>query len=270
MAATPIGNLGDASPRLVEALITAKFIAAEDTRNLISLARSLKIRVEAKIFSLHEHNESERLSQLVELATENDVLVVSDAGMPTVSDPGFLLVRAAVAAGIEVTIIPGPSAVLSALAVSGLPTDRFSFEGFLPRKDGERRRLFESLASESRTMVFFESPHRLVDSLKIAREVLGADRQGNISRELTKKFEQTVRGGLGELVDFAMTDPKGEFVIVIAGAAPAEVVATDLVASVNELVAGGLQLKPAVAQVASQHGASKSELYQLVLDSRKA
>ena len=270
LAATPIGNLGDASPRLVEALQQSKYIAAEDTRNLISLARSLKIRIEAKLFSLHEHNESERLTHLVQLATEEDVLVVSDAGMPTVSDPGFLLVRAAVAAGVAVTVIPGPSAVLSALAVSGLPTDRFSFEGFLPRKDGERRRLFESLINEPRTMVFFESPHRIVDSLKIASAVLGEDRPASVSRELTKKFEETVRGGLGELVQWAMTDPKGEMVIVIAGAAPTEVVAADLVGEVNQLVADGLQLKPAVAQVASLHGASKSELYQLVLDSRKA
>ena len=148
LAATPIGNLSDASPRLVEHLISSKFIAAEDTRSLLKLANALGIKLNARLFSLHEHNETERIEQILEIAGEDDVLVVSDAGMPTVSDPGFLLVRAAVRAGVAVTIIPGPSAVLSALAVSGLPTDRFTFEGFLPRKTGDRKKAFESLARE--------------------------------------------------------------------------------------------------------------------------
>ena len=269
MAATPIGNLSDASPRLVEALRETKFIAAEDTRNLLHLAQALGIKLDAKLFSLHDHNEAERLVQLVDIAKDAPVLVVSDAGMPTVSDPGFQLVRAAAAAGIEVTIIPGPSAVLAALAVSGLPTDRFSFEGFIPRKSGERTKFFESLKRETRTMVFFESPHRVLESLESAAEVLGADRPASLSRELTKKFEQTIRGPLQELVEWAKSEPKGEMVLVIQGAAPTEVVVEDLVALVNELVAGGLQLKPAVAEIANVHNASKSELYQLVLDFRK-
>lgn len=270
LAATPIGNLGDASPRLIEVLAEAKFIAAEDTRSLLKLAGILKVKLNAKLFSLHEHNEGERIKQILEIAADDNVVVVSDAGMPTVSDPGFLLVRAAVDAGIDVSVIPGPSAVLSALAVSGLPTDRFSFEGFLPRKSGERRKTFQSLAREPRTMVFFESPHRIKESLDDAAEVLGPDRQASVSRELTKKFEHTERGPLSELIEWAKTDPKGEMVLVIAGAQPIEIAVGDLVVEVNKLIEAGEKLKPAVATIAEQHGASKSELYQLVLDSRTA
>jgi 16S rRNA (cytidine1402-2'-O)-methyltransferase len=189
--------------------------------------------------------------------------------MPTVSDPGFLLVRAAVAAGIDVTVIPGPSAVLSALAVSGLPTDRFSFEGFLPRKQGERSRLFETLKHETRTMVFFESPHRILESLESALAVLGADRAATVSRELTKKFEHTERGTLASLVEWAKTEPKGEMVLVIAGAEATQHQAIDVIDQVLELVAAGSPLKPAVAQIAEVAGVSKSELYDLVLQKRK-
>ena len=269
LAATPIGNLKDASPRLVEHLQNAQFIAAEDTRTLLKLANALGVRLNAKLFSLHEHNEGTRVEQLAAIAAENDVLVVSDAGMPTVSDPGFQLVRGCVAAGVAVTIIPGPSAVLSALAVSGLPTDRFSFEGFLPRKQGERTRLWTTLAHETRTMVFFESPHRILESLESALAVLGADRQATVSRELTKKFEHTERGTLAQLVEWAKTEPKGEMVIVIAGAVATEHQAIDVIDQVLELVAAGSPLKPAVAQIAEAAGVSKSELYDLVLQKRK-
>ena len=269
LAATPIGNLSDASARLIEALRDSKFIAAEDTRSLLKLANSLGIKLNARLFSLHEHNEGDRLSQILEIAAEESVLVVSDAGMPTVSDPGFLLVRAAVAAGIEVSVIPGPSAVLSALAVSGLPTDRFTFEGFLPRKQGERRKMFSSLARESRTMIFFESPHRILESLEDAALELGSDRQATVSRELTKKFEHTERGTLQQLVDWAKIQPKGEMVLVVAGAV-AEAVNTDtLVEQVLALTADGTGLKDAVAEIADATGASKKELYQLVLEQRK-
>jgi len=268
LAATPIGNLGDASSRLIEALRTAEHIAAEDTRSLLKLANGLGVRVNAKLYSLHEHNEAERIDQLVALAKEVDVLVVSDAGMPTVSDPGFLLVRAASAAGVEVTILPGPSAVISALAVSGLPTDRFSFEGFLPRKDGERRTLFEELAGERRTMIFFESPHRIHDSLKVAAEILGDDRPASLSREITKLFEQTVRGTLADLLKFTETDPKGELVLVIAGATAEALNPEDLVETVLSLAAKGVGLKQAVAEVALGRNVSKSILYQLALDAR--
>jgi 16S rRNA (cytidine1402-2'-O)-methyltransferase len=270
LAATPIGNLADASPRLIEAMVESKFIAAEDTRSLLKLANSLGVKLNARLFSLHEHNEGDRLNQILEIAQTEPVLVVSDAGMPTVSDPGFLLVRAAVEAKIEVTVIPGPSAVLSALAVSGLPTDRFTFEGFLPRKQGDRRKMFSSLSREPRTMVFFESPHRILESLEDAVLQLGGDRAATVSRELTKKFEHTERGTLKDLVEWAKSEPKGEMVLVIAGAQVAEVQVADLVEQVLALLAEGAKLKEAVAEIAAAAGASKSDLYQLVLERRKA
>lgn len=270
LAATPIGNLADASPRLIEAMVESKFIAAEDTRSLLKLANSLGVKLNARLFSLHEHNEGDRLNQILEFAQTEPVLVVSDAGMPTVSDPGFMLVRAAVEAKIAVTVIPGPSAVLSALAVSGLPTDRFTFEGFLPRKQGDRRKMFSSLSREPRTMVFFESPHRILESLEDAVLQLGGDRAATVSRELTKKFEHTERGTLKDLVEWAKSEPKGEMVLVIAGAQVAEVQVADLVEQVLALLADGAKLKEAVAEIASAAGASKSDLYQLVLERRKA
>lgn len=270
LAATPIGNLADASPRLIEAMVESKFIAAEDTRSLLKLANSLGVKLNARLFSLHEHNEGDRLNQILEIAQTEPVLVVSDAGMPTVSDPGFMLVRAAVEAKIAVTVIPGPSAVLSALAVSGLPTDRFTFEGFLPRKQGDRRKMFSSLSREPRTMVFFESPHRILESLEDAVLQLGGDRAATVSRELTKKFEHTERGTLKDLVEWAKSEPKGEMVLVIAGAQVAEVQVADLVEQVLALLAEGAKLKEAVAEIASAAGASKSDLYQLVLERRKA
>jgi 16S rRNA (cytidine1402-2'-O)-methyltransferase len=269
LAATPIGNLSDASPRLVEHLVGSKFIAAEDTRTLFKLAQALGVKINAKLFSLHDHNERERLEQLVEVARDNDLLVVSDAGMPTVSDPGFNLVRACAEAGVAVTVVPGPSAVLSALAVSGLPTDRFTFEGFMPRRDGERRTLFEELLRERRTMIFFESPHRLLESLQAAAEVFGAERKASVSRELTKKFEHTERGTLGELAEWAKSDPKGEFVVVIAGAAGVIRDIHTLVEDVLTLVDSGERLKDAVNQIAELSKVSKSELYQLGLDARR-
>jgi 16S rRNA (cytidine1402-2'-O)-methyltransferase len=190
--------------------------------------------------------------------------------MPTVSDPGFVLVRAAIEAGIEVTVIPGPSAVLAALAVSGLPTDRFSFEGFLPRKAGERKKLFQELLTDPRTLIFFESPHRIGQSLKDAQSVLG-ERRASVSRELTKKFEQTVRGTLSELAIWADEEPRGEIVLVISGASEVitpDVHSPDLLAEVEQLRSSGLSLKQSVAVVAAKHSVSKSELYQAVLDNR--
>ena len=270
LAATPIGNLSDASPRLVEHLVSSKFIAAEDTRSLLKLANALGIKLNARLFSLHEHNEGDRIEQILEIAGDEDVLVVSDAGMPTVSDPGFLLVRAAVKAQVPVTIIPGPSAVLSALAVSGLPTDRFTFEGFLPRKTGDRKKAFESLLREPRTMVFFESPHRILESLEDAATVFGTERQASVSRELTKKFEHTERGTFAELIEWAKREPKGEMVLVVAGAEVVEAKSEDLVQQVLALIEDGIGLKQAVAEIAGAAGAGKSELYQSVLEARKA
>ena len=273
LAATPIGNLSDSSARLIEHLSSSRFIAAEDTRTLLKLANGLGVKLNAKLFSLHEHNEGDRVQQLLEIAQTEDVLVVSDAGMPTVSDPGFVLVRAAIEAGIAVTVIPGPSAVLAALAVSGLPTDRFSFEGFLPRKSGERKKFFNELLGESRTMVFFESPHRIKDSLEDALAVFGPDRKATVSRELTKKFEETVRGSLAEVLEWAQVEPRGELVLVIAGVSQEEkpeATQADLLEAVEFARNSGLSLKQSVAKVALANGVSKSDLYQQVLDSRES
>jgi 16S rRNA (cytidine1402-2'-O)-methyltransferase len=273
LAATPIGNLSDSSARLIEHLQNSRFIAAEDTRTLLKLANGLGVKLNAKLFSLHEHNEADRVQQLLEIAQTEDVLVVSDAGMPTVSDPGFVLVRAAIEAGIAVTVIPGPSAVLAALAVSGLPTDRFSFEGFLPRKAGERKKFFTELLNEPRTMVFFESPHRIKDSLSDAASVFGPDRKATVSRELTKKFEETVRGSLADLLTWAEVEPRGELVLVIAGISQEEkpeATEADLLEAVEFARNSGLSLKQSVAKVALANGVSKSDLYQQVLDSRES
>ena len=270
LAATPIGNLADASQRLRDALQKFEFIAAEDTRVLRQLAAGLGVTVKAKLFSLHEHNEQDRISELLEIAKVSDLLVVSDAGMPTVSDPGFLLVRAAAEAGIRVEVIPGPSAVLSALALSGLATDRFCFEGFLPRKSGELRQKLELLRAEPRTMVFFESPHRVGETIAIMSDVFGEQRLGSISREITKKFEETVRGSLAELREWAQREVRGELVIVVAGGVVGEA-SVDLEAlaeTANRMAKAGLGLKQAVAEVAELTGASKSELYQRALDQK--
>jgi len=268
LAATPIGNLQDASERLREVLAQAKYIAAEDTRSTHKLAQALGITLDAKLFSLNEQNEAERLDQLVAIAETEDLLVVSDAGMPTVSDPGFLLVRRAVQAGIDVTAIPGPSAVITALAVSGLPTDRFTFEGFVPRKSGDRVKFFSRLISETRTMVFFEAPHRILESIDDAIAVFGANRDASLSRELTKKFEQTVRGSLTDLREFVAGEPKGEMVLVLGGAVFEEVSVEELTEQVLALAGSGMGLKAAVAQIASLHSVSKSELYQASLNRR--
>jgi 16S rRNA (cytidine1402-2'-O)-methyltransferase len=269
LGGTPIGNLGDASPRLREMLETVAVIACEDTRTTSKLLAGLHIENRPKLIALHEHNEGDRAAELLRLAADEDVLVLSDAGMPTVSDPGFVLVRAAVEAGIGVSVIPGPSAVVTALAVSGLPTDRFTFEGFLPRKSSDRRIAFAALEREPRTMVFFESPHRIDESLADARDVLGADRPAAVCRELTKMFEEVKRGTLGELAEWAREEVRGEIVVVIGGAAAgASVSFEDALAEVARLTATGLGLKDASAQVADLTGLSKRDLYQGALGSR--
>jgi 16S rRNA (cytidine1402-2'-O)-methyltransferase len=269
LGGTPIGNLGDASPRLREMLETVAVVACEDTRTTSKLLAGLHIENRPKLIALHEHNEGDRAAELLRLAADDDVLVLSDAGMPTVSDPGFVLVRAAVEAGIGVSVIPGPSAVVTALAVSGLPTDRFTFEGFLPRKSSDRRTAFAALEREPRTMVFFESPHRIDESLADARDVLGADRPAAVCRELTKMFEEVKRGTLGELAEWAREEVRGEIVVVIGGAAAgASVSFEDALAEVARLTATGLGLKDASAQVADLTGLSKRDLYQGALGSR--
>jgi 16S rRNA (cytidine1402-2'-O)-methyltransferase len=260
LAATPIGNLGDASRRLVEALAGATVIAAEDTRTAIHLMRALGIENRPRLIAFHEHNEVERAAEIVELARVHDVLVLTDAGMPAISDPGFPLVAAAASAGVTVTALPGPSAVLTALAVSGLPTDRFSFEGFLPRRG--RVAYFRSLATEQRTMVFFESPNRLADSLADLVTALGGSRRVVVCRELTKLFEEVKRGTADELAAWAADGVKGEICVVVEGAAPVTFDLDSGVAQVLMLVDSGSRLKDASIEVAEATGLSRRELYE--------
>lgn len=268
LAATPIGNLGDASRRLIEVLENAEIVAAEDTRTTQRLLQALKIDNRPRLIALHDHNEKQKAAELVALAEEHDIVVVSDAGMPAVSDPGYGVVAAAVEAGVTVTAIPGPSAVLMALAISGLPTDRFSFEGFLPRKPGERRSTLTALAAEPRTMVFFESPSRLASSLTDMGAVFGDERRIAVCRELTKLYEEVRRGTAAELVAWAEQGVKGEIVVVVEGAAPVVVSAENALAQVQALVASGARLKDACAEVAAVTGLSTRDLYQAALAAR--
>lgn len=272
LAATPIGNPDDASPRLVAALTGADVVAAEDTRRLHGLCRRLGIAPTGRVLSFHEHNEGGRLAELLDVVRGGGtVLVVSDAGMPTVSDPGFGLVRAAAAEGLLVTVIPGPSAVLAALAVAGLPTDRFTFEGFLPRRPGERARVVADLADERRTMVFFEAPHRLAAALVTLAEGLGASRPAAVCRELTKTYEEVRRGPLGELAAWAgEQEVRGEIVVVVGGSEPAPPAdVADLVAEVLVRADTGERLKDAVAAVAERAGVPKRALYEAALARRR-
>lgn len=270
LAATPIGNLGDASRRLVEALEGATVIAAEDTRTTQRLLAGLGVANRPRLIALHDHNEKERAGEIVDVARDQDVLVLSDAGMPTVSDPGYGLVAAAAAAGVAVTVIPGPSAVLAALAVSGLPTDRFTFEGFLPRKPGERRGALRALAAERRTMVFFESPARVAASLADMAAAFGDDRRVAVCRELTKLYEEVVRGTATELVEWASAGVRGELVVVVEGAPAAQLSFPDAVTQVLEIVRTGARLKDAAGEVSAHTGHSSRELYQASLALKQA
>lgn len=266
LAATPIGNLGDASRRLVEALASVPIIAAEDTRTTIRLLTALGIENRPRLIPLHEHNEDARAAEIVELARDADVLVLSDAGMPAISDPGFPLVAAAAAADVAVTVLPGPSAVLTALAVSGLPTDRFTFEGFLPRKG--RVGYFTALAREPRTMVFFESPNRLAGALADLVSALGPSRRAVVCRELTKLHEEIRRGTAAELAEYFADGARGEIVLVVAGAEPVTADLGSAIAQVLALVSGGARLKEASAEVAEATGLSRRELYEGALAAR--
>ena len=266
LAATPIGNLGDASRRLVEALGAAEVIASEDTRVTIHLMRALGIENRPRLIALHEHNEIAKAAEIVELARETDVLVLTDAGMPAISDPGFAIVTAAAAAGVTVTALPGPSAVITALALSGLPTDRFTFEGFLPRKS--RLAFLRSLTREPRTMVFFESPNRLADALGDMVTAFGADRRVAVCRELTKLYEEVRRGTAAELAEWAALGVRGEICIVVEGAAELALDLDSGIAQVLTLVAAGSRLKEAAAEVAEATGLSKRDLYEGALKLR--
>ena len=264
LAATPIGDVRDASPRVVAALEGADIVAAEDTRRALALASRLGIKLGGRLIALHDHNAAEKAAGIVEAARGGArVVFVSDAGMPTVSDPGFRLACAAIDAGVPLSVLPGPSAPLVALALSGLPSDRFAFEGFLPRKDGEATRYLQDLATDPHTLIFFESPRRAAATLARMAEVLGGDRRAALCRELTKDYEEVRRGTLGELAEGA-DDVLGEVTIVVAGyerSARAE----DHVGAVLALAAEGMRLKDAAAEVAAATGARKNDLYKAAL-----
>ena len=269
LGATPLGHPADASPRLVEALGRADVVAAEDTRRARTLASALGVRITGRVVSLFDHVEAERVDSLVEaIRSGATVLVVSDAGMPLISDPGYRLVGACVDAGLPVQCLPGPSAVTTALAVSGLPSEKFCFEGFAPRKGAARRTWLASLGEERRTCVFFESPRRLPACLRDAVEELGGERRAAICRELTKVHEEVVRGPLNELAAWAADGVLGEITVVLAGATPRADVPSLLI-EVEALVAGGARVKDACAEVASHHpGVRSRQLYDAVLRSR--
>jgi 16S rRNA (cytidine1402-2'-O)-methyltransferase len=272
LAGTPIGNAADAPPRLAAELGTADIVATEDTRRLRRLTGALGVTVTGRVVSYHEHNEAARTPQLVEeMVAGARVLLVTDAGMPSVSDPGYRLVRAAVEAGVQVTAVPGPSAVLTALAVSGMPVDRFCFEGFLPRKAGERAARLAALAADSRTMVFFEAPHRLAVALAAMANAFGPSRPAAVCRELTKTFEEVRRGSLQELVTWAGEGVRGEVTVVVAGApAPGTgpggpPAAAELALAVAAREAAGQSRKDAIAAVAVAEGVPKREVFDAVV-----
>jgi 16S rRNA (cytidine1402-2'-O)-methyltransferase len=273
MLGAPLGNPGDASTRLRAALEEADVVAAEDTRRLARLVADLGITVKGKTVSYFEGNEERRTPELVEALRRGEtVAVITDGGMPSVSDPGFRLVRAAVAEGVALTSVPGPSAVTTALTLSGLPCDRFCFEGFPPRKPGERRAYLDDLADERRTLVFFEAPHRVADTLADMIAAFGDDRPAALARELTKTHEEVRRAPLGDLAASVAADPpRGEITLVVGGAVPGAVVveaAGDLAAAVAALEATGTTRKAAITAVAKAHGRPKRDVYAAVVAAR--
>ena len=273
LVGAPIGRADDASPRLAAALATADVVAAEDTRRLSRLCADLGIELTGRVVSYFEGNEAQRTASLLDaLRAGERVVVVTDAGMPTVSDPGYRLVVAAVEQDLPVTCVPGPSAVTTALAVSGLPTDRFCFEGFLPRKAGERRARLAELQAERRTCVLFEAPHRLADALADMAAVLGDQRRAVVCRELTKTYEEVVRGTLPELAAWASAGVRGEVTLVLEGAPEptVELTPAELVRLVGVREAAGLTRKEALAAVAAETGLPKSAVYDAVVAAKHA
>jgi 16S rRNA (cytidine1402-2'-O)-methyltransferase len=270
LGATPLGQPSDASPRLLDALARADVVAAEDTRRVRTLAKALDVRITGRVISMFDRVENARVDSVLEaIRAGATVLVVSDAGMPLISDPGYRLVTACVEAGLPVRCLPGPSAVTTALAVSGLPSEKFCFEGFAPRKTAARRTWLDSLADERRTCVFFESPRRLSSCLRDAVDRLGGARRAAICRELTKVHEEVVRGSLDELAAWAADGVLGEITVVLAGATPSADLPS-LVAEVEELVAAGTRIKDACGEVAGAHpGVRSRQLYDAVLQSRR-
>ncbi|WP_115685029.1 16S rRNA (cytidine(1402)-2'-O)-methyltransferase [Corynebacterium senegalense] len=270
VAATPLGNVGDASPRLSEALRRADVVAAEDTRRVRNLAAALGVEIAGRVVSNFDHNEDRRVAELVAEARRGVVLVVSDAGMPLVSDPGHALVTAAHDAGVPVTCLPGPSAVTTALALSGLSVGHFIFDGFAPRKAGARRAWLESLVGQPRAVCFFESPHRIAGTLAEAADVLGGERRAAVCRELTKTYEEVRRGTLAALAEWAAEGLRGEITVVIEGGEGPAAQPGDLVGLVLERVSAGERLKDAVKEVARAHGVKTGELYDAALAARSS
>ncbi|MET8718315.1 MULTISPECIES: 16S rRNA (cytidine(1402)-2'-O)-methyltransferase [Streptomyces] len=274
LAGTPIGDVADAPPRLAEELSGADVVAAEDTRRLRRLTQALGVTPRGRVVSYFEGNESARTPELVEeLLGGARVLLVTDAGMPSVSDPGYRLVAAAVEKDIRVTAVPGPSAVLTALALSGLPVDRFCFEGFLPRKAGERLSRLREVAAERRTLVYFEAPHRLDDTLAAMAEVFGAERRAAVCRELTKTYEEVRRGPLAELAGWAAQGVRGEITVVVEGApetGPEELDAEELVRRVRVREEAGERRKEAIAAVAVEAGLPKRVVFDAVVAAKRS
>jgi 16S rRNA (cytidine1402-2'-O)-methyltransferase len=274
LAGTPIGEAGDAPPRLAAELRDADVVAAEDTRRLRRLTQALGVRTSGRVVSYFEGNESARTPELVDALTSGArVLLVTDAGMPSVSDPGYRLVAAAVERDVRVTAVPGPSAVLTALAVSGLPVDRFCFEGFLPRKRGERVSRLREADAERRTLVYFEAPHRLADSLAAMAEVFGPGRRAAVCRELTKTYEEVRRGPLGDLAAWAADGVRGEITVVVEGAAPpdpGQLDAAELARRVAVREEAGERRKEAIAAVAQTAGVPKREVFDAVVAAKNA
>jgi 16S rRNA (cytidine1402-2'-O)-methyltransferase len=274
LAATPLGNPLDASPRLKAAIESAEIIAAEDSRRFHRLASDIQATFTAKVLSFFEGNETDRTQELlIALREGRNVLVLSDAGMPTISDPGFRLMRDSISENIEVHVIPGPSAPTMAIALSGLPTDRFTFEGFAPRTSGARIAFYESLRFEERTMVVFEAPHRLLESLTDARSILGGTRLGAICREMTKTYEETIRGSLDQLVDWAAShEVLGEITLVFAGVevGSAEKSNEQIVARVFQFEAAGMERKLAITTVAEEFELPKKLVYAAVVEAKNS
>jgi 16S rRNA (cytidine1402-2'-O)-methyltransferase len=276
VAGTPLGNAQDASPRLQELLESADVIAAEDTRRARRLIDTLGVQVKGRLFSYFEGNERERADELVEFARNGmTVLVLTDAGMPGISDPGYRVVHAAIRADVPLTCVPGPSAVPTALILSGLPTDRFTFEGFLPRKAGERRSRIGELAEQERTMVFFEAPHRLAATLAAMIDVFGPDRQAAVCREMTKTHEEVIRGSLAEISAWAQSGVLGETTVVVAGAdadavrrSRGLITESDWVDAVRARVRDGLDQRAAITEVASAAQVPRREVYEAVVKAK--
>jgi 16S rRNA (cytidine1402-2'-O)-methyltransferase len=269
LAATPLGNILDASPRLKETLEQADLIAAEDTRRAKRLFADLNLEIKAPVISLFEENEIEKIPDIIEkLKSGLKVVVISDAGTPAISDPGYRLVTKAIEENIFITVIPGPSAVLSALVLSGLPTDRFSFEGFIARKGKERTEILNNLNTQSRTMVIFESPRRTLQTLQDIQEIVGDERKAAVVREISKTYEEVIRGSLKELVAWANSkEVLGEITLVIAGVENTgkKEVDEQAIGEVKQLIAAGSSFKDAVQEVSTQRGLSRRELYEASL-----